>query len=179
MTVTPGSGSTTGSGSIEFTEELYPGLTDEQVTELQATLTTLGVYSGPITGYYGPLTEAAVEQFQTDHGIEAVGDVGPQTRAELNSLLSGSSTSTSAGTSSASNGHIGDSYVFENFIGYGYTGTDVTELQERLAAFGVYSGPVTGYFGSLTQAAVEKFQTNNGIEAVGYVGPATRAALNQ
>ncbi|MGH3344349.1 MAG: peptidoglycan-binding domain-containing protein, partial [Carbonactinosporaceae bacterium] len=34
----------------------------------------------------------------------------------------------------------------------------VTELQRRLHRAGSYDGPVTGYFGSLTKAAVERFQ---------------------
>ncbi len=54
-----------------------------------------------------------------------------------------------------------------------------TALQQRLTALNLYSGPITGYFGSLTQAAVEAFQGQHGISQVGYVGPATRAALNQ
>ena len=39
-------------------------------------------------------------------------------------------------------------------------------------------GLVTGYFGSLTKAAVARFQTRNGISAVGRVGPATLPVLN-
>jgi peptidoglycan hydrolase-like protein with peptidoglycan-binding domain len=74
---------------------------------------------------------------------------------------------------------VGDGFVFNNFLSVGSTGTDVTELQKHLTALGAYSGPVTGYFGSLTQAAVEQFQGTHGISQVGYVGPATRAALNQ
>ena len=40
------------------------------------------------------------------------------------------------------------------------------------------SGPITGYYGTLTQAAVEKFQSAHNIDVNGYVGPGTRAALN-
>ena len=40
-----------------------------------------------------PATMKAVEAFQTSHGISAVGQVGPLTRAELNSLCTSSSTS--------------------------------------------------------------------------------------
>jgi hypothetical protein len=40
---------------------------------------------GPLTidGHYGPLTEAAVKHYQTDHGIDAVGFVGPGTWSSL------------------------------------------------------------------------------------------------
>ncbi len=69
-------------------------------------------------------------------------------------------------------------YAFTLFLGIGSTGTQVRDLQNYLAAKGFYSGPVTAYFGSLTQAAVKKYQAAHGISAVGYVGPGTRAALN-
>lgn len=39
-------------------------------------------------------------------------------------------------------------------------------------------GLVTGYFGSLTEKAVKRFQTKYGIEQTGFVGPQTRSKLN-
>ncbi len=60
----------------------------------------------------------------------------------------------------------------------GSRGDDVTELQNRLTQEGVYSGPVTGYFGPLTFAAVKAYQNKNGIESIGIVGPKTRTSLN-
>lgn len=69
-------------------------------------------------------------------------------------------------------------YKFNNPLTVGSTGADVTALQERLTAEGVYSGPVTGYYGSLTEAAVEKYQGLHNLEQLGNVGPGTRADLN-
>jgi peptidoglycan hydrolase-like protein with peptidoglycan-binding domain len=62
----------------------------------------------------------------------------------------------------------------------GANGSDVSELQTFLALDPtIYpQGLVTGYFGPLTASAVSKFQTRNGIDAVGRVGPITLAALN-
>lgn len=40
-------------------------------------------------------------------------------------------------------------------------------------------GSVTGFFGPATQRAVKRFQEKHGIEPVGFVGPATRAKLNE
>jgi hypothetical protein len=69
-------------------------------------------------------------------------------------------------------------YDFTEFLGVGSQDAQVTALQQRLTALGFYSGPITGYYGSLTEAAVEKYQSAHGIDVKGYVGPGTRAALN-
>ena len=62
----------------------------------------------------------------------------------------------------------------------GMSGSDVTALQTFLAADPTLypQGLVTGYYGSLTAAAVSRFQTRNGISAVGRVGPQTLPVLN-
>jgi hypothetical protein len=62
----------------------------------------------------------------------------------------------------------------------GSTGAQVTALQEFLAAdSSIYpQGLVTGYFGSLTRAAVMRFQARYGISQVGRVGPQTKAKIN-
>lgn len=98
------------------------------------------------------------------------------TITNVSSILSGGQPVATNTTTTSS--VVGDGYVFNNYLGVGSTGTDVTELQMRLEALGDFNQDPTGYYGSVTQAAVEQFQTANGIEAVGYVGPATRAALN-
>lgn len=73
----------------------------------------------------------------------------------------------------------GSGYVFTSLLKYGSTGEEVIQLQKKLTADGVYHGPITGRFGDLTLAAVKRFQSENGISPVGYVGPSTRAALNK
>lgn len=62
---------------------------------------------------------------------------------------------------------------------YGMKGEAVTELQKRLASEGVYSGPITGYFGPLTREAVKKYQEKNNIKSTGYFGPLTRGRMNE
>jgi peptidoglycan hydrolase-like protein with peptidoglycan-binding domain len=69
--------------------------------------------------------------------------------------------------------------TFNRSLSYGMTGTDVSQLQQFLADEGLYSGPITDYFGSLTQSAVIAFQNKEGITpAAGYVGALTRAEIN-
>jgi hypothetical protein len=70
-------------------------------------------------------------------------------------------------------------FIFMRNLTIGSSGADITELQKRLTAEGLYSGPISGYFGPLTAAAVKKFQSAHGLEAVGNVGPKTRGVLNQ
>ena len=76
-------------------------------------------------------------------------------------------------------GNIAGSYKFLSPLSVGSTGTAVTELQKRLIAEGIYAGPVTGRYGSLTKAAVKKYQARYGLPQLGIIGPATRALLNK
>ncbi len=69
-------------------------------------------------------------------------------------------------------------HTFTLFLSAGSQGAEVTALQNYLTQKGFYSGSITGFYGSLTEAAVGKYQTAHGIDPVGYVGPSTRAALN-
>lgn len=44
---------------------------------------------GLVTGYFGPMTAAAVSRFQTANGLAAVGRVGPMTRDLINTQMGG------------------------------------------------------------------------------------------
>ena len=74
---------------LKFTKTLRLGATGDEVRELQAFLRQHpDIYpEGLVTGYFGPLTEAAVKRLQEKNDIESVGIVGPQTRAKLNELI--------------------------------------------------------------------------------------------
>ncbi|HEY4514639.1 MAG TPA: LamG-like jellyroll fold domain-containing protein [Candidatus Paceibacterota bacterium] len=68
---------------------------------------------------------------------------------------------------------------FTRTLSIGSRGADVTALQQILISKGFLVGTTaTGYFGSMTKAAVQKYQGANGISAIGTVGPLTRAKLN-
>lgn len=72
-------------------------------------------------------------------------------------------------------------YDFTSNLTVGSTGAQVTALQQFLIDKGfltAVSAP-TGYFGSLTQAALGKYQASVGISPdAGYFGPITRAYIN-
>lgn len=61
-------------------------------------------------------------------------------------------------------------------IEHGAEGDTVSELQEALVELG-YDIAVDGIFGDDTHAAVVDFQSNNGLDADGIVGPNTWEAL--
>jgi Putative peptidoglycan binding domain len=55
----------------------------DPVRRLQRDLRGLDQRPGPIDGLYGPLTQGAVERFQSTRGLTVDGVVGPQTRRSL------------------------------------------------------------------------------------------------
>ncbi len=67
---------------------------------------------------------------------------------------------------------------FPRTLYFGLSGSDVSLLQTLLKTWGYYTYPqITGYFGNATKAAVAAFQTANGIEPLGGMGPITRAKI--
>lgn len=80
-----------------LTQTLDIGDSNNDVTSLQTYLAMNASYypSGLVTGYYGPLTAAGVEKFQTAQGIvtsgtpatTGYGRVGPTTLARINFLM--------------------------------------------------------------------------------------------
>jgi len=85
-TVAVATPATSGASGYVFNTYLYEGLTSAQVTNLQTVLKQHGYFSGAATGYFGPLTKAAVIKFQAAKGLTQIGVVGPATRAALNKL---------------------------------------------------------------------------------------------
>lgn len=73
------------------------GSTGADVSALQAYLEI-----EPQTGYYGPRTFAAVSAFQSAHGLEAIGIIGPRTRATLSAACAASATRAAEASSVAS-----------------------------------------------------------------------------
>jgi len=87
------------SAYARITTELDLGSRGTEVTELQTYLSTdVNIYpSGLVTGYFGQLTKAGVERFQTEEGIvtsgtpttTGYGRVGPRTLNALNTKIAG------------------------------------------------------------------------------------------
>ncbi|HZS43177.1 MAG TPA: peptidoglycan-binding protein [Candidatus Paceibacterota bacterium] len=100
------------SSCVNLTYNMGPGSTDfntgGQVTVLQNFLVSAGYGSFSGRASYGPLTFAAVQNFQRANGISPVGFVGPFTRAKIQSLTCGNvSSGVSISSITPSSGPIG------------------------------------------------------------------------
>jgi len=149
---------------------------------------------GKETTYYGSLTHAAVKRFQEanrvdvldPHGTaEGTGYVDMLTRAAINAYEPKTpppQTQTAPAVQSSTQPRTSLSLPP---MGAGSIGAAVRTLQELLAREkDVYPDAlVTGYFGPLTESAVQRFQLKHGVvlsnvdPGYGYVGPKTRAKL--
>ncbi len=185
-----------------FNTALKYGITSDEVKRLQELFAAdPEIYpEGIISGWFGQLTRKAVQKFQCKYDIVCSGDeattgygsLGPKTRAKISEVFSGqtvSSQTQTTGTQAAT----GISSVFTSGMAKGTTNSDVKRLQQLLnsdpdtiiAESGVGSaGNETEYFGSLTEKAVQKFQEKYGLASsgdpgYGYVGPKTRAKLQE
>jgi peptidoglycan hydrolase-like protein with peptidoglycan-binding domain len=72
-----------------LTSQMGLGSTGTNVSNLQTFLASNSdMYpAGLVTGYFGPLTDAAVMQYQLGYGISPVGHVGPVTLASMNNTM--------------------------------------------------------------------------------------------
>jgi peptidoglycan hydrolase-like protein with peptidoglycan-binding domain len=140
---------------------LRPGDSGVAVADVQNYLATLGYFDGESSLFFGPATEDAVRRFQADNGQVVDGIVGPSTLEEI--LI-----------------NIGPpSLVPRENLRLNDAGTQVLELQRRLADLGWFTGVETGFFGPETEEAVIAFQVARGITADGIVGQETADALRQ
>jgi N-acetylmuramoyl-L-alanine amidase len=128
------------------------------VRAVQNRLRQLGFYSGPADGVWGGSTQVALERFQRSRGLESTGQL---TGATLSAMNIDPST---LPTRSASLAEPLDPAVIRN-------------IQRRLAQLGYHPGRVDGVWGSGSEAALERFQRNRGLEPDGSLNPTTLAAL--
>jgi peptidoglycan hydrolase-like protein with peptidoglycan-binding domain len=129
---------------------LKKGSTGEPVRQLQKALRDLGYDAGAVDGQFGSKTEQAVKAFQRDRGLSADGIVG-----EITWL------------------NIDEADMSNPTIKKGSTGNPVRRAQKRLTLGGWDTGGVDGIFGAGTEAAVKRFQRDQGLTQDGIVGPNT------
>jgi peptidoglycan hydrolase-like protein with peptidoglycan-binding domain len=129
---------------------LYQGTSHNDVKELQNYLQTKGYFEyHTATGYFGPITEQAVKEFQTTNGLKVDGIAGPITIGRLKSLYKGTN------------------------------GVLVKDLQAELKDLGYFGHGVTGIYGSITSEAVKSYQRDHGLVADGVAGRNTLGSLEK
>jgi hypothetical protein len=172
-----------GTGSaLTLSFNINQPVTGVEVTVNGAILPVSGSGSGPYTSAY---TMTGNEALPLPITIGFTSSAGAPSRLAFSlgapAVVSTPSpvVSTAPAPSSSSGSYSFDRYLYMGMTAIGVADPDVTALQQRLTADGLYSGPITGYFGPLTQAAVETYQSDHGLSPVGVVGPGTRQLLDQ
>lgn len=140
------------------------GSTGADVRALQQALIDAGIrVRGGADGVFGAATQDALRQYQAAKGLEQSGVVDDATANALASSGGGS-------TSPAVSALVG--------LRAGALGNTVKQLQQALIDAGVrVRGGADGIFGPATAAALQQFQTSQGLEATGVVDDRTAAAL--
>ena len=156
---------------------LEKGNRGSQVTSLQKKLQAAGYFGGPVTGYYGSLTQAAVMKFQKANGLKPDGIADSQTLKVLQSSSGAPAPAKKAAPPPVSTDNRSEVTSSSQLLQRGNRSSQVTSLQKKLQAAGYFGGPVTGYYGSLTQEAVMKFQKANGLYPNGIADAVTLKAL--
>jgi murein L,D-transpeptidase YcbB/YkuD len=142
---------------------LEMGSSGDEVALLQWDLVYLGFMSVDDVrtgvGTFGPLTYAALTDFQEMNELEGTGAYGDSAATALVSAIAVEQTGLPLGE-----------------LDPGAESDAVATVQTALQTLG-YMDLVTGYYGPLTTDAVTRFQQDNGIEPTGSYGLVTRMAL--
>ena len=149
----------------------------DEVATIQTALKQLKLYSAGITGHYGEKTEAAVKKFQKKYAFEDNGIVDEDTRAAL--YEAAGITYTASGSSSSASSSSSSSVSGSAILRYGTRSDEVIRLQQNLTKLGLYTGTISGHYGSITEAAVMNFQRKNGLSADGIAGAKTLAKIEE
>lgn len=148
----------------------------DQVTFVQQTLLNLGYFNGPVTGFYGELTEAAVRRFQAANGLSVSGEVDAATYQRLQQLQPVQPAQV-ASFSFPSQGF--NTVAVSQGLKRGDRGIQVRNLQQRLIVAGYSNVVLDSIFGAETEAAVKQFQVGYGFDPDGIADANTQQVLNQ
>ena len=177
-----------------LTTSLSLGSSGAQVTILQKVLVSEGLIPlKSITGYYGPITQAAVRTFQTTYKIVSsgtpsttgFGTVGVKTRTMINKFITQGKYQTVVTPSVSTTPTTPSTFTIP--LKLGDTNPEVTLLQTFLNTHGYpvattgtgSSGHESTYFGPATQAALIAYQKANNITpALGFFGTITMGRMN-
>ena len=143
---------------------LSKGARGSQVTQIQKYLFDLG-YTIEIDGWFGNQTETLIKEYQTKNAMRVTGMADAAT---IGALQEDANQIALAKTK----------FVSGSYLRRGNVGFMVTEVQRALnVKDSKLKLPITGSFDVATLQAVKAFQTKNGLESDGIVGPKTFGKL--
>lgn len=182
---------------LEFPHDLYYGSNGEEIEKMQGYLKEWG-YLSEVNGIFDSETAQAVYDFQVDFEIVSspdelgAGHFGINTRTKFDNLIK--SGDDAQETLKMQKGQTllskysdlyEEKHLFASALQKGDSGESVRRLQQELVNLGFLRIEPNGYYGEVTEHAVYKFQQSVGLvtskdnSGAGYVGPATRSALNK
>ncbi len=143
----------------------------EAVASLQQRLIELGFKVGEVNGVYDKQTSNAIKDFQKKNGLNVDGLAGYQTQ----SLLFSGEALPIVAQPSPTPGPIPKAP--KNPVKKGDQGEDAEKVQKRLSDLGYYQGVIDGNFGTSSVEALQRFQSENYMEADGIAGKETLKLL--
>ena len=133
---------------------LNVGMSGEDVKEVQQYLKNLGYLDSVVDGSYGNVTKAAAIMFQANESLYVDGEIGNASYKVMQQTSNKFSV-----------------------LKKGMSGNAVKVMQTYLIKLGYLGGVADGGFGAVTEAAVKKFQSVNGLYADGEAGIKTLSVL--
>ena len=142
----------------------HAAVSRERTMEMQRSLASRNLYQGKVDGVWGPKTESALRNFQTQNGLEATGTLDTRSAVALGMEADKQTVSGTDATQAApQNGtavkqtqpQIEDSST--NVQLNTLTPEQGKEMQQRLQLLGYYRGEVDGVVGEGTRAALQRF----------------------
>ncbi len=182
------------------TTDKKSSMSHEKVRQTQVALKNQGFDPGPVDGVMGPLTMAAIRNYQMQNHLQETGMLNPETE---NALMASSGTNGQAGQSGFGgrssldnqsqpqnqpyssqdlsqnrSGNFGDLSQSQNDTqGHVTNIEDVRQIQQSLADLGYTPGDMNGMMSSDTQKAVSQFQWMNNLPVTGNLDQSTKMAI--
>ncbi len=131
------------------------------VRQIQRQLNQRGYNSGPVDGNWGMRSQRAMKNFQQAQGLEATGEVDPETMSALGVRLNGAP--------------MPQNQIARNEQPRPST---VRQVQRDLNRRGYSAGNVDGVWGPETRQALRNFQRTEGLTTTGRLDNQTLSALH-
>ncbi len=172
------SSSNTSSSTATKSDSLKKGSSGEKVEKLQARLSELGYYSGPIDGHFGDGTEEAFMLFQEVCGLYVDGIAGsdvdylyaddaPAYEEPKLDVENKKDDEEVAQTAAENDNDEDEKEETPSSFSKGDYHEEIIKIQERLNSLSYYDGVADGSFGTMTEEAIKDFQGANGITQSG------------